>query len=267
MLAQSPLKTTAAVRVAACCDCGSTARNQTRYAANWLQGFGATEPGRPPLPFKAVARILALPAVPTAEVYRADGERDDVRDADGDASSPHPLAPLTAQISAVTTAPFAELILDGVRQGVLPTPRNARGEIVETQWTVSNRGLARDVAARVARGAVTAGPHDDGVGGNTKCTGTGSFPVNASGVQCHGLQRAAHGDASAEMCAKLCCADGGCDTWQLVGDAMAPIASADFWCSRWNPRQSVARQPPLKRVGRVAWRGVAWRGVAWPSEQ
>ena len=75
------------------------------YAANWLQGFGPGEPGRPPLPFKTIARVLELPAAPMGP--------DVARGIRG-----------TTGISAVTTAPFAELFLDGVGQGVLPTPRN-----------------------------------------------------------------------------------------------------------------------------------------------
>jgi hypothetical protein len=66
------------------------------YAANWLQGFDEAEPGRPALPFKTVARILELP---------------------GAAATP-PDATATAvakppSVEAVTTAPEAELFLDG----------------------------------------------------------------------------------------------------------------------------------------------------------
>jgi hypothetical protein len=121
------------------------------------------------LPFKTVARVLNLPAAPAIASSTA-----------------------AATISAVTTAPFSALYLDGVSQGVRPTPRNARGEIETTDWPFKEA-----VASAV-------------VGGNC------SFPVNASGVQCHDLHRASNGDKSAEACAAACCAEGGeCNTWQL----------------------------------------------------
>jgi hypothetical protein len=144
------------------------------YSANWLQGFGPSEPGRPPLPFKTVARILALPAAANASL--AERKPDD------------------GSISGVTTAPFAELYLDGVTQGVLPTPRNSRGEIQSTVWKVSSKFGS--------------------VGDN--CTDASSFPINASGVQCHDLGRSSVGDSSANACAKACCFKAGCDTWQIM---------------------------------------------------
>ena len=132
----------------------------------------------------------------------------------------------------MTTAPFAELFLDGVGHGVLPTPRNARGEIQETQWAV--RGAAAGAAAAGGCGGDDVGTglgldaldstevaysrhgHGHGHCGGPGCTGVGSFPINATGVQCHGLQRGKAGDDSADACAKLCCARGlYCDTWQL----------------------------------------------------
>ena len=76
------------------------------YSANWLQAFGPSEPGRPPLPFKTVARILELPEPPGTGGGGGGG------------------------ISGVTTAPFAALFLDGVSLGVLPTVRNGRGEVL-----------------------------------------------------------------------------------------------------------------------------------------
>ena len=142
------------------------------YQANWLQGFDKSEPGRPSLPYKTVARILELPGS-GATRYSAAEEAE------------------STTINAVTTAPFGELFLDGVTQGVLPSPRNERGEIQSTHWPYSP---------------------DNDVGA---CTGVSSFPIDASGVQCHGLQRASEGDASDAACASACCDQGArCDTWQ-----------------------------------------------------
>lgn len=144
------------------------------YSANWLQGFGETEPGRPSLPFKTVARILELPVPPGVTLQDTDVAK-------------------SASISAVTTAPFAELFLDGVAQGVLPTIRNDRGEVQPTEWA--------------------AGPdHDDGLSLAVNCTGESSFPINATGVQCHDLHDTPA--ESAAECAIKCCTNSSCDTWQ-----------------------------------------------------
>lgn len=97
----------------------------------------------------------------------------------------------------MTTAPFAELFLDGVSQGVVATPRNGRGEIQGSQWPAA--GMHRDTLV--------------------PCIGVSSFPINASAVQCHDLQRSGEGDKSATACALACCADLGCDTWQLETSA------------------------------------------------
>ena len=148
-----------------------------RYSANWLQGFSPAEPGRPPLPFETVARILALPGAPGPDGYGG---------------------VIGAGVSAVTTAPFSELFLDGIGQGVLPTPRNSRGEIQPTTWPTT-----------LLSGGSSGG----------SCTGEASFPINASGVQCHGLHQTHSGDTSASACANACCADDTCDTWQLETSA------------------------------------------------
>ena len=66
-------------------------------------------------------------------------------------------------------------------QGVVATPRNGRGEVQGSQWAAA--GPAR---------------RD---GGAPPCHGAASFPINASGVQCHNLQRAGEGDRSATACA------------------------------------------------------------------
>merc|ERR1739848_115687 len=60
------------------------------YSANWLQGFDSSEPGRPSLPFKTVARILELPGAPTSPDF-ASSEKTEKRQ---------------AAIHAVTAAPF-----------------------------------------------------------------------------------------------------------------------------------------------------------------
>ena len=153
------------------------------YAANWLQGFADDEPGRPALPYKTVARILELPGAPTPPdtTTAAIGTED---------------AKKQATISAVTSAPFAQLFLDGVDLGVIATPRNERGEIQATEWP----------AAMASSIVLYSGDN---------CSGVSSFPINASGVQCHNLQRSGEGDKSANACALACCADEGCDTWQL----------------------------------------------------
>ena len=131
------------------------------YAVNWLQRFGPKEPGRPALPYRTVARILNLPSSSTT---------------------------LAGTISTMTSAPLAELLLDEVSQGVMPTVQNARGEMQPTTWSALG----------------------------TNCTGSSSFPINATGVQCHNLRRSPSGDNSESRCAMACCADTNkCDTWQL----------------------------------------------------
>jgi hypothetical protein len=208
------------------------------YSANWLQGFGAGEPGRPALPFQTVARVLELPEVPSNATTAT-------------------TTTASSSISAVTTAPFAALFLDGVSYGVRPTLRNARGEIQTTEWPVHSAAAAAAAAA-----AAVAAP----------CTGTVSFPVNASGVQCHGLHRASPGDKSDGACAAACCADGtksesgggggGCTSWQRctsnggacwvgrasegVGKCGAPKQAGATWVGgqRCDPGPAPAPTPP-----------------------
>ena len=85
------------------------------YAANWAQGFNGTYlPGRPPLLTQTVTRFLDLPHAPST--LRATAAR--------------PQRSLGKEtLYSISTAPFSELLLDGVSQGVKPTPRNERGEI------------------------------------------------------------------------------------------------------------------------------------------
>ena len=75
--------------------------------ANWLQAVPATDPGRPPLAKVPVARILNLPSPPAAS-YGA--------------------------VVAITTAPFAQLYLDGVPQGTKPAARDSFGAYTSLSW-------------------------------------------------------------------------------------------------------------------------------------
>jgi hypothetical protein len=106
----------------------------------------------------------------------------------------------------VTTAPFSALFLDGVSQGVQPTPRNARGEIQTTEWSFKGAVAGADVGA-----------------------GDCSFPTNASGVQCHALHKSSGKEKTSAACAAACCAEGNkCNTWQrqIAGNAN------DCWIGR-----------------------------------
>ena len=219
------------------------------YSANWLQRFGANEPGRPPLPFKTVARILNLPTTPgdlrvspldpTINEMSISSSRTNEMDLDTglDSSFAHtngdwPSSKYTSRkhkrqkrksFSAVTTAPFADLYLDGVSQGVTPTARNDRGEVQPTEWpqSIQQHQLTTDFGAN--------------------CTGVSSFPVNATGVQCHGLHRAAKGDVSAAACAAACCAQGAsCNTWQ-----QETSANNDCWIGAAN--EGVGKCGPPRR--------------------
>lgn len=136
------------------------------YRANWLQKFSADTYGRPPLPSKTVVRILDLTTASSssgnATVDSASGQ----------------------SLSAITTAPFAELWVDGQSKGRLSNPRTALGEFSSLAW--------RWDASRACSRA--------------------SFPHNASGVQCKGLEHVGAADEGA--CAQACCAREGCNTWQ-----------------------------------------------------
>ncbi len=97
------------------------------YQANWLQGFGADEVARPPLPFATVAHILSLPGVTNSTT--------------------------TTVVSAITTAPFAELVVDGTSLGVQAAPRDELGQATTMQWTLPT---AFADSARCARAATAA---------------------------------------------------------------------------------------------------------------
>ena len=221
------------------------------YSANWLQRFGADEPGRPALPFKTVARILDLPTAPGGaqpstlghEPSQMSVSTTHTNDADLDAgldsslddhtngdwsnskySSGEHRSQKQKSFSAVTTAPFADLYLDGVSQGVMPTTRNDRGEVQPTEWPqlTHHNQLITDFAS-------------------PNCTGVSSFPVNATDVQCHDLHRASKGDASAAACAAACCAKGSsCNTWQIE-------TSADNDCWIGAAREGVGKCGPPRQ--------------------
>jgi hypothetical protein len=87
------------------------------YAANWLQSFHGA--GRPPLPNRTIAHVLSLPP-------------------------PGGIIGTKSAVEAVTTAPFAELFLDGDSQGILPTPLNDLGEFTALNWTISDTGYQKN---------------------------------------------------------------------------------------------------------------------------
>ena len=107
------------------------------YSANWLQRFPASNSGRPPLPARAVVRVLSLPPP-----------------GGGKAGSP---------VEAITSAPFAELFLDGKSQGVLATPVNDLGEVSATNWSspelIEYTKNATVVALSAASGGTILGHH------------------------------------------------------------------------------------------------------------
>ena len=86
----------------------------SRYRVNWAQGFDKNEPGRPSLPVRTVARILDLP------------------DATLDSGQ-------VSEVNTITSAPFAELIVDGKSLGVQQTPLNDFGEFDMASWSLYNR--------------------------------------------------------------------------------------------------------------------------------
>ena len=79
------------------------------YNANWLQSFSTSSAGRPTLPARTVTRVLSL--LPAGGL------------------------PMGATVETITTAPFAELFLNGVSMGVAPSPVNDLGEFDTMNWT------------------------------------------------------------------------------------------------------------------------------------
>ena len=96
----------------------------------------------------------------------------------------------SAEVSGLTSAPFAQLWLDGEAQPAQPAARDGFGAFTTMSWP-------------------TPAPPEP------QCSGpsTSNFPVNASGVQCHNLQKVEMA-ASASACASACCATAACNTWQ-----------------------------------------------------
>jgi hypothetical protein len=233
------------------------------YAANWAQGFGAASPGRPPLPVQTVARLLDLPAPWNAS--------SSVSASVAGAAAVAGAGKGPATISSITTAPFSELFLDGVSQGVQATPLNNMGEFDPTEWPV------RTAAPAAAAGRAGLGPPAPITApGAAACTGTASFPVDAGGRQCHGLT--AHHAATAAACAKACCALGpGCDTWQLsstkgcwvgasnelAGRCPKPKAgSSGTWVGGQRPAVPTPAPAPTPPPGSASYRNATLRGLA-----
>jgi hypothetical protein len=120
-------------------------------------------------------------------------------------------------ISAITNAPFAELIVDGKSLGIKPTGRDQFGSFVPTSWSV---GSVEERAVDEGEGSSMSGVEravDEGEGSSmsgvsvSNCTRS-SFSHNASGVQCKKLTK--KGGTDATSCAQACCADAKCNTWQ-----------------------------------------------------
>ena len=83
------------------------------YTSNWLQAIPSTEPSRPPLPAHPVARILELP--PPAEQSRIT---------------------TSFNLSAITTAPYAQLYVDGTPLGIQPAAIDQFGAFTTMHWSV-----------------------------------------------------------------------------------------------------------------------------------
>ena len=89
-------------------------------------------------------------------------------------------------LTGITSAPFAELIVDGRSYGTRATASGAlAGEVAPVAW--------------------------DGV---RVPAPTCAWPLDRSGNQCRGLSTATAGDASADACAARCCASASCTVWQ-----------------------------------------------------
>ena len=89
------------------------------YAVNWLQSFSTENPGRPPLPSAAIARVITLPPP-------------------GGVSS-------GTVVTTITSAPYAELYLDGKSKGIAPSPLNDLGEHAPMNWSCSENGYMKNI--------------------------------------------------------------------------------------------------------------------------
>ena len=123
------------------------------YRANWLM-HKVGDAGRPPLPIAVLAHLLDL----TDRV--------------------------TTTLSGITTANFADLLVDG------------------KSLRLKSVGVSED-SVKSLGGNLPKKESDN-------CTGTISFPVNVSGVQCHGLTNASA--SNVEECAQECCKNRSCNT-------------------------------------------------------
>jgi len=79
---------------------------------NWLQAFSSSNTGRPPLPTQTVVRVLSLPSLAGIK--------------------------MKSTIEAITTAPYAELFLDGMSQGIIKNHMNNYDEFTSISWRVGN---------------------------------------------------------------------------------------------------------------------------------
>jgi hypothetical protein len=150
-------------------------------------------------------------------------------------------------ISAITDAPFAEVIIDGKSLGVKPTTRDKFGSVIPTSWSLS---------------ALEEGDVGEGEGAwvlstmASNCTGPSSFPHNASGaVQCKKLKN----DKTAKdatSCAQACCKDVKCNTWQWD----SATTNRGCWIG-WDGVGSCKKNPKSKAV----WVGGQRDGIPGPG--
>ena len=103
-----------------------------------------------------------------------------------DRPGPHP----SLEVAGLASSPYVQLVLDGHPQPAKPSARDSFGAFTSTSWPVPM-------------------PPPPPCGGPA----ASNFPLNASGVQCHGLIKVPE-VAAAEACAAACCAAAGCNTWQ-----------------------------------------------------
>jgi hypothetical protein len=224
------------------------------YEANWLQGYSASNAGRPALPSATMARILNLSSKEGEEEVAA-------------VLSPG-LATLISglgggqAISAITNAPFAEVVVDGKSLGIKPTARDEFGSVVPTSWSLNTVERAgEDEKARLSteeteEAWMPSAPVSASASAASNCTGPSSFPHNASGVQCKQLQSKGRAKRATDptSCAQACCADATCNTWQWD---MSAQTKKGCWVG-WEVVGSCKANPKTKSV----WAGGQRDGIA-----